>query len=423
MARVAYVELLPERNIMTKKTGAELLVSGKRFAVAMWDYSWLVQRYGKENEYEDWDRVLDELVERGYNCIRIDAHPHLIARGPDGKIQENFTMFPIDQYFMWGNHQSVTVNPRKGLLEFMHKARERDLYIGLSGWYNDDTTHRKFMVKSPEDYIRIWTETLDLLSAEDLLDIIVWIDVCNEFPGSAWAPGPFQDIFNRKQITDDIMKSIFPMMFRWKKSTIRRFARYLKETIAGLKDKYPDLKYTFSFQGMGSNNIMRADVSTIDLAEPHIWSTDDFWWCLKSGMLKWILKWSRSQMLKSQTGGYPEGLEAYVKRVMRLYPKSRERCRKILDRRTNYWLAWAKKNNLPLVTTEGWTAVFYEDISPNGEAGEWEWFKDVAEIGVRMAIEKGWQGVCTSNFCEPHFEGMWVDVEWHQRMTDLILNG
>jgi hypothetical protein len=67
--------------------------------------------------------------------------------------------------------------------------------------------------------------------------------------------------------------------------------------------------------------------------------------------------------------------------------------------------------------------VLYEDISPNGEAGEWDWFKEVAEVGVEMAIEKGWQGICTSNFCQPHFEGMWRDVAWHRRMTDLIRGG
>jgi len=29
--------------------------------------------------YEDWDRALDELAERGYDAARIDAYPHLHA--------------------------------------------------------------------------------------------------------------------------------------------------------------------------------------------------------------------------------------------------------------------------------------------------------------------------------------------------------
>ena len=42
------------------KTGAQLLESGERFAVTMWEYSWLTQRQGEQDEYADWDKVLDD---------------------------------------------------------------------------------------------------------------------------------------------------------------------------------------------------------------------------------------------------------------------------------------------------------------------------------------------------------------------------
>ena len=168
---------------------SKLLESNRRFAVTMWEYSWLVQRSGKQSEYTDWDKALDELVERGYDCIRIDAFPHLIAGGPDGNILEDFIMLPIPDFFMWGNHTKVKVQPRKSLIEFMNKVKERGIYVGLSGWYNDDTTHRKSTIKFPEDYSRIWIETLDYLKENDLLNIVVWVDICNEFPLPAWSPG------------------------------------------------------------------------------------------------------------------------------------------------------------------------------------------------------------------------------------------
>jgi len=47
----------------------------------MWDFSWLERRWPGAG-YEDWDKVLDELAERGYNAVRIDAYPHLIAENP-----------------------------------------------------------------------------------------------------------------------------------------------------------------------------------------------------------------------------------------------------------------------------------------------------------------------------------------------------
>lgn len=75
-------------------TGTELLDSGRRFAVTMWEYSWLTQRTGRQAEYADWDKVLDELVERGYNCIRIDAFPHIIAADADGNCAKETTFRP-----------------------------------------------------------------------------------------------------------------------------------------------------------------------------------------------------------------------------------------------------------------------------------------------------------------------------------------
>ena len=53
-------------------------------AITMWDFSWLERRWPGAG-YEDWDKVLDELLERGYNAMRIDAYPHLVAENPTGK--------------------------------------------------------------------------------------------------------------------------------------------------------------------------------------------------------------------------------------------------------------------------------------------------------------------------------------------------
>jgi hypothetical protein len=47
-------------------------------AIAMWDFSWLL-RHHRTGEFADWDQVLSGLCERGYNAIRIDAFPHLVA--------------------------------------------------------------------------------------------------------------------------------------------------------------------------------------------------------------------------------------------------------------------------------------------------------------------------------------------------------
>jgi len=382
-----------------------------KYAVTMWEFSWLVRRTGNEAEYADWDKVLDELAERGYNCIRIDSFPHLVARGPDGEVVKQFTILPQSSSFMWGNHRPVQVEPRSALVEFIGKAADRGIYVGLSSWYNHDTLGRVHMIQSPEDYARIWLETLDLLSDAGLHGRIVWVDICNEFPLSRWAPGPYANIFQSKRLGDLWM--VLNLSRKWDEGVKQRMKNYFDGAIEPLREKYPALKYTFSFQVFGSRQMQELDASAFDLAEVHIWVSDYMQWMFRTGQILMHIGFPK----------YPMNLRIHAKRMANLYPKHREEYVRMLEARIAFWAQWGKKNGIPLFTTEAWGPINYSDIAPAGTGAEWDWVKDIAEQGVRMASERGWQGICTSNFCQPHFPGMWADVGWHKRITDLILRG
>ena len=77
-------------------------------AITMWDFSWLERRWPGAG-YEDWDLALDELVERGYNAVRIDVYPHLIAENPN----REYTLLPVWNTQVWGSPDinKVTVQP------------------------------------------------------------------------------------------------------------------------------------------------------------------------------------------------------------------------------------------------------------------------------------------------------------------------
>ena len=75
---------------------------------------------------------------------------------------------------------------------------------------------------------------------------------------------------------------------------------------------------------------------------------------------------------------------------------------------------------LPVITTEAWGPINDDDVGALEDAAEWDWVKDICAEGVRMAVERGFAGICTGNFCQPHFEGMWADVAWHRARTDEI---
>ncbi len=382
-----------------------------KYAVAMWEFSWLVRRTGKEAEYADWDSVLDQLAERGYNCVRLDAFPHLVATGPTGDLVEQFTILPQPDGFMWGNHQPVQVEPRPALIEFIRKAADRGIYVGLSSWYNRDTTGRVDMIQSPQDYARIWLETLDLLSEAGLHDRIVWVDICNEFPVSKWAPGPYARIFRSKRLGDVWMA--LRMSRHWDERAKHSIRDYFNGAITPLREKYPGLRYTFSFQALGSRQMQRIDVSSFDVAEVHVWLSDHMGWFFNTGQILTHIGFPK----------YPRNVRIHARRMASLYPKHRQEYVRMLEARIAFWAEWGRKNNLSLFTTEAWGPINYDDITPGGTGAEWDWVKDIAEHGVRMASERGWKGMCTSNFCQPHFKGMWADVRWHRKMTDLILRG
>lgn len=72
---------------------------------------------------------------------------------------------------------------------------------------------------------------------------------------------------------------------------------------------------------------------------------------------------------------------------------------------------------LPLITTECWGIVDLKDWP----LLKWDVIKELGEIGVKTAANTGqWAAIATSNFCGPQFAGMWRDVEWHRKLTDII---
>ena len=392
---------------MVNKTGAQLLDSGERFSIAMWEYSYLLQRTGKQHEYADWDMVLDQVVERGYQCLRIDPFPHLLARGKDGQTVDEFDDV-MDFNHMWTRFEPLRYRPREGVVEFMTKCRERGIYVALSSWYRHDTTGRQRMVQSPADYARIWIETLDILAEADLLDIVVYVDLCNEFPFHKWCIGPSEDIFDGKRY----MKSA--MGIGWTEQVVGRINRYFKESIGPIREAYPTLKYTFS--SISHHGWNRIDHSALDCLDPHIWAAPRVpMFAFRSGFYRALLSRPRKN--------YGRHLARHIEKCMQLYPRYREKLHAALRSDINWWTDLGRERELPLVMTEGWATIIYEDLFHAGALGEWEWFKEVAEVGVKHAVDCGWQGICTSNFCQPHFEGMWTDVEWHQAMTHLIRNG
>lgn len=371
-------------------------------AVTMWDFSWLLRRFGDEAEYADVHRVLDELADRGYDVVRIDAFPHWIANDRAGHAAQQIVAEPQSAGFMWGNHARVTVQPREALLEFLSGLAEHGLRAGLSTWFTPDSTGRSEEVETPADLARIWIETLRVIEDAGLLATIAYVDLCNEWP--AWAPAIGRRLFGE-------IGSVFALPDPLTTTEIAAVDSY-SESLHTIKAAFSDIPLTFSSFLRGPVDPLRSDLMRLstdgyDFAEPHLWLT--------AGCRRFIeeTRWS------SDYEHHHRDLAVHEAAVHEHYAARRDTYLHELSVLLDEWRDWAADRRLPLWTTEGWASVGWNPDLVAGWDG-WDYVKDVAEQAVGMALSRGWQGICTSNFSQPHHVGMWADADWHRRQTTRV---
>ncbi len=344
-------------------------------AITMWDFSWLERRWPGAG-FEDWDKALDELAERGYNAVRIDAYPHLLAA--DSK--KEWQLLPEWSVQNWGAPARCVVQIQPFLNQFIRKCKERHIKVALSTWFREDIDNERLKLTTPELHISIWKETLESIDNEGLLDNILYVDFTNEFP--FW--GQF-----------------LPMGF---KRDSKEGADWMRKIEEGFRIYYPDMPLTFS-SASGFNFWKEEDVSMHDFLELHLWMSN------YSEFYKEI----DYNYERFDTKPY-ERVQLYAEKLYRSKPgywqnKLKEGIQLLIN--------WSKLSNKPLVTTECWGIVDYKDFPMLN----WEWVKELCELGTIQAASSGrWLAIATSNFCAPQFVGMWRDKEWHRKLTAIIKN-
>ncbi len=348
-------------------------------AITMWEFSWIERRWPGAG-YEDWDRALDELKERGYNAVRIDPFPHLLAADP----HKTWTLWPEWNTQMWGSPDVNRIVLLPALFEFIGKCRDRAIKVGLSTWYRKDDANTRMTITGPKVMAANWIKTLDLISGAGLIDSILYTDLCNEWPGEDWAP---------------FMK---PLTYgQWDNP---RSLDFMHKSIALIRAKYPSMPLFYSI-ATSPSQLTGPDLSDFDLLDPHIW-------------------------VAQQYGGefYKLAGYAYERFDPRGYTNLSLKAEDLYRARPDYWQTGlvkaieafaevSRKIKMPLITTECWAVVDYKDWP----LLKWDWVKDLCAIGARRAASTSqWLSIATSNFCGPQFVGMWRDIAWHRQLTRTI---
>lgn len=353
-------------------------------AITMWDFSWLERRWDGAG-YEDWDLVLDELAERGYNAIRIDAYPHLIAENPAKKWMLN----EVWAQQVWGSPDMNEVQVQPFLNQFLEKCRARDIKVGLSSWYRQDVDDTRMKITTPAKMAGCWLKTLQSIEADGLLDTIMFVDLCNEWPGNHWAP---------------YFASQYPQV-NWGQWYKDESLVWMKAALEIMRGEYPDMPFLFSFDNSEVEQYSETDTSFLDLYEHHIW----------------MVQQNNSEFYKAVGYTYERfnhnAYKSVVANAERLYKEKPAYWQQLLVDKIERMAKVAKQNKRLVVTTECWGIVDYKDWP----LLKWDWVKELCALGTLTAAKTGaWVGIATSNFCGPQFVGMWRDIQWHKELTSVI---
>lgn len=346
-------------------------------AITMWEFSWIERRWPGAG-YEDWDQALEELTQRGYDAVRIDAFPHLLAADP----YKEWTLNPEWNVQTWGSQSVNRITLYRNFRNFLKACRAHRVRVALSTWFREDTEKTARNIRTPEDHAQIWVRTLDFIKEWGELDNILYVDFCNECPLSVWAP-----FFAEKQGDGGMFGEAS--------------VNWMKAAIAEFKKHYPQIPVTFSCCHSVRNP--EDDIHFLDFLEQHTWMTtgSDFYQKVGYNFERFSDVGYTNMALKGEE----------------LYRRSKDHYDQCLVDEIHRVAEWAKRWEKPVITTECWSVVDYKDWP----LLNWDWILDLNELGVRTAAGTGcYAGMATSNFCGPQFVGMWRQKDWHLEMTRII---
>ena len=388
-------------------------------AITMWDGSWLRRHYAGGG-FESYDKALDELVERGYNAIRIDAFPHMIATAPDGTNADRFfnpagVGFHWYGFAQWGNPWSVYIYPRRDIVELLKKCEARNVYVLLSTWLKSNTSGRNGMISGPMDHVRIWDETLRFLEENDCLKQVIGVDVQNEIP---WGGGyPW--------MRDQLSRVEDPKRGGGKKPFNEFICNYYKTVLGELRIRWPQMPFSVSYCFNYWEEHFQIDHNDCDFLDIHIWAEDAPFKFLKNTRYEEaIVRFGENMMTKVEGADSWGGkilppdyeFEKICDEIHESWYKHQAQCEEFLEERIAYVAEKGKQYNIPVGNTEGWGSVSWAQHPML----RWDMIKEAALVAAKLGRKYGYTFNCQSNFCEPHFPGLWNDVAYHKEVTSVI---
>ena len=387
-------------------------LSPKRLTIAMWDFSWLFMHY-KGGAFENYDKVTDELLERGFNTVRIDAFPLIIGELTN---DNQAITIPGDPLRNWG--QSDIDRPYeviKELLEFMEMAKRKKINVILSTWNQDckEFPDVKKDFSTTEKYWKAWDKVLTLLEENQLLDNVCYVDLDQEFPyfspfnveieklgkKADDTPSKSNSVEEAMNLNQNLIQNANTDTYKWKPSQMSYVKSLLEKSLWHFQEKFPKLRFTYSLTSYWEE-IRALKINAFDVLELHIWMTQD------------IRFLSRSTFDKTTKDRGTHDYSDYMRRVNASLQSVRPMMLKGLHNRLAFAKAWSEEIGAPLTTTEAWGPWWHMD----DKNLDWKWLYDWCKQGMDLAGQYGMWGTTPWNYSHPYWEN-WKNIQWYQRVN------
>ena len=153
-------------------------------------------------ENDDYDDLLAQIAERKFNCIRIDDGAGMLWDEQGKERGEVLISQPFGKYTKYTTYNIIAaqkkINVLERVLRICRTAKKYGLQVILSSWFFLHTNwfleqelKDPLFAMSTEEKMRYFTDELirllDLLRQENLIDIVAFVEIFNEFDGLPFA--------------------------------------------------------------------------------------------------------------------------------------------------------------------------------------------------------------------------------------------
>jgi hypothetical protein len=374
----------------------------RRLTIVMWDQAFLLRHVPGES-YADYDKVLDETVERGYNTLRLDPLPQLIdLNRPDYVFNWPDPQTP---YMPWCWSKAGEGPLGRWLIDFMERVLRRKLHYTLSAWwFTAESRHSQlpFEAQGPHTHMQaaeLWATLLGAWERRFGLEGLVYVDLANEVP--YFLPGFMQRFEQETGRAWGQHEPGTPPAFT--PQQVAFLSEELNSALSFLQRSFPSVRFTASIHG--DLRWLQVPVQ-FDCLDVHFYADADRRWRERTRFGSFMPDLYRS------TAWHREFSDRCTATGRAIAPMLRAAQRAKLAQ----FAAWSVQYGMPLTTSESWASWYYFD-SPDLD---WRWLLDWAEWSVEDAIEYQMWGWTPHNYCQPQFRN-WQDVGWHRRLTERFL--